>query len=97
MIKFKGHGIVWNAERNAPLAEFTDGTFETEDMETAAKLAALGYEHDRKIIETTSFEDAGEKTYAEGETEEERLATEAEHPDKTEKPKAPRKPKSGSK
>ena len=97
MIKFKGHGIVWDAERNQPLAEFADGTFETDNEEIIEKMVALGYKSNRKIIETTSFEDAGTKTYAEGETEEERIATEAEHPDITEKPKAPKKPRGGSK
>jgi hypothetical protein len=97
MIKFIGNGIVWDAERNRPLAEFKDGIFETEDMQTAAKLAGLGYEHDRDIIDTTSFEDAGEKSFAEGSTPEEKEEFEAEHPDVTEKPKAPKKPRGASK
>lgn len=91
MIKFIGNGIVWDAERNKPLAEFKDGTFKTEDMQTASKLAGLGYEHDRDIIDITSFGDAGEKSYVEGETEEEKDAFEAEHPDATENPKVPKK------
>lgn len=35
--------IVWDPEKDAPLADFTEGHFTTEDPKVAAKLKALGY------------------------------------------------------
>lgn len=35
--------VVWDPERNRPLAEFVDGQFYTEDARTIAKLRELGY------------------------------------------------------
>ncbi len=35
--------IVWNPEKDKPLAEFVDGQYYTEDEEIANKLIAMGY------------------------------------------------------
>lgn len=35
--------IVWNPEKDKPLAEFRDGQYYTEDEEIAKKLIAMGY------------------------------------------------------
>jgi hypothetical protein len=40
----KKGGIVWDTDNNHPLARFRDGLYQTEDIKTAQKLKALGYE-----------------------------------------------------
>lgn len=44
MYNVKGKGLVWDAEKDAPLARFVDGVFSTTDKAVADKLAKLGYE-----------------------------------------------------
>ncbi|PEO19842.1 Rho termination factor N-terminal domain-containing protein [Bacillus wiedmannii] len=46
MMKFYGHGIVWDKENNTALCTFVDGEFETSDERTVNLLKNLGYEHD---------------------------------------------------
>lgn len=46
-MKYKGHGIVWDAEKCRPLCEFSkSGEFETEDERTIGILDSLGFEKD---------------------------------------------------
>ncbi|MEI5869230.1 Rho termination factor N-terminal domain-containing protein [Bacillus albus] len=46
MMKFYGHGIVWDKEKNTALCTFIDGEFETSDKRTIGLLSDLGYKHD---------------------------------------------------
>lgn len=48
-MKFYGHGIVWNPEKNNKLCRFENGEYETEDSDTAKMLAMLGFKHDGDI------------------------------------------------
>lgn len=50
MIKFKGQGIVWDAEKNCILCKFKDEEFETEDTRTAEILKNAGYEFEGEIV-----------------------------------------------
>jgi hypothetical protein len=43
---FKGHGVVWDAERSKVLCKFEKGELETEDKRTIDILVKLGYEHE---------------------------------------------------
>lgn len=48
-MKFKGTGIVWDAQKNKELCRFTktglrQGVFETQDKKLIEKLKKLGYE-----------------------------------------------------
>ncbi|EEL78644.1 hypothetical protein bcere0028_57550 [Bacillus cereus AH1271] len=45
-MKFYGHGIVWDKEKNTALCAFNDGEFETADKRTIGLLSDLGYKHD---------------------------------------------------
>lgn len=51
-MKFYGHGIVWDADKDKPLCEFKDGVFETKTKRTIDKLTALGYENDGATADT---------------------------------------------
>lgn len=46
MMKFYGHGIVWDKEKNTALCTFIDGELETADKRTIGLLSDLGYKHD---------------------------------------------------
>lgn len=46
MMKFYGHGIVWDKEKNTALCTFIDGEYETVDKRTIGLLSDLGYKHD---------------------------------------------------
>lgn len=63
MYTVKGHGIVWDAEKNKPLIRFEDGVATTEDEATASKLKALGYEVDE--METPAETDISKMTVKE--------------------------------
>jgi hypothetical protein len=43
-MKYKGNGIVWDAENDKPLAEFIGGSFETNEDRIIDKLDELGFE-----------------------------------------------------
>lgn len=45
MVQITGqkNGVVWDAERDCPLATFKEGTFQTEDPSVAEKLESMGY------------------------------------------------------
>ncbi len=43
MAIFKGHGVVWDAEKDKPLVRFVNGELEVKDPGIAAKLASMGY------------------------------------------------------
>lgn len=45
-MKFYGHGVVWDKEKNTALCTFIDGEFETADKRTIGLLSDLGYKHD---------------------------------------------------
>lgn len=47
----KKNGILWDNEKNKPLAKFVRGEFITEDAEIAEKLKGMGYEVERDFIE----------------------------------------------
>ena len=46
MITFKGHGGVWNPEKNKPLCKFINDEYETDDKYVIEMLIKLGYESD---------------------------------------------------
>jgi len=48
-MKFYGHGVIWDPEKNKRLMKFVDGTFETEDKYIIAKLEK-NYKHDGKAV-----------------------------------------------
>ena len=50
MINFKGHGIVWDAEKNCVLCKFENGEFNTEDARVAERLINAGYEFEGEIV-----------------------------------------------
>lgn len=47
----KKNGILWDNEKNKPLAKFVKGEFITEDAEIAEKLKGMGYEVEEDFIE----------------------------------------------
>lgn len=51
MAIFKGHGVVWDAEKDRPLARFVNGELEVKDPGIAAKLASMGYPYTGKLPE----------------------------------------------
>ncbi|WP_411501377.1 Rho termination factor N-terminal domain-containing protein [Bacillus thuringiensis] len=55
MMKFYGHGIVWDKEKNTALCTFIDGEFETSDKRTIGLLSDLGYKHDEVEQELTDL------------------------------------------
>ena len=56
-MKFKGHGIVWDAEKNCILCRFKDGEFETEDRDLADRLKYAGYDSEGEIQEAKTLEE----------------------------------------
>lgn len=47
-MKFYGRGLVWDTEKDKPLARFTDGELETDNIYVVEKLIAAGYEYERE-------------------------------------------------
>jgi hypothetical protein len=45
-MRFYGNGIVWDAEKDCPLARFVGGSLETDDPRTKQLLIAGGYRHE---------------------------------------------------
>lgn len=50
MMKFYGHGIVWDKENNTALCTFVDGEYEATDKRTVSLLTELGYEHAEESV-----------------------------------------------
>lgn len=48
---FKGHGLVWNGEKNS-LIRFVDGIYVTDAPEDISFLTAHGYEHEGELAES---------------------------------------------
>lgn len=51
-MKFKGHGIIWDADRNCILCKFTDGELITEDERVIELLQDNNYEFEETEGET---------------------------------------------
>jgi hypothetical protein len=60
-MKFYGVGAVWDKDNEKVLCVFTNGELDTDDNDIISKLVALGYRHDRDVIEVTTMSDATEK------------------------------------
>lgn len=62
-MKFKGKGIVWDADNNRVLCKFKNGELETDDKHVIKTLLNAGYEYEGEIdvaIEDDEFEDTPE-------------------------------------
>ena len=49
-MKFKGHGHIWNPERNKMLCTFKDGEYKTDDEYEITMLKRLGYEFEGEQV-----------------------------------------------
>lgn len=58
---FKGYGTVWDGEHNKPLCSFSDGKFETNDLEVARKLVDAGYKYEGDISELAEEKQASKR------------------------------------
>lgn len=67
MVKYKGSGVVWDAERNRPLCRFDRGEYTATDPRTQTILDNLGYKgeddevYDIEIIEEEVMEESEEE------------------------------------
>jgi len=64
-MKYKGHGIIWDAENNKPLCEFIDGEITTDNERTVEIMNGLGHvgEETASPFDNMSIEEL--KAYAE--------------------------------
>lgn len=56
-MRFYGHGIVWDTERNRVLCKFDrDGTFETQDHRAVGILSGMGYKYEPEPVKKPELE-----------------------------------------
>jgi len=64
---FKGHGGVWNPEKNEHLCKFINGEYKTDDEYMIKMLTKLGYESDYKAPKKAVAKKTVSKKIKEGE------------------------------
>lgn len=60
MMKFYGHGIVWDKDNNKSLCEFENGEYETNDKREITLLTELGFECDEEPAKRKTTRNQGE-------------------------------------